>query len=76
MAGEVVEGGVVGAGGCPQPGGGWRAGVGEFGHAGDQQALGEPGEEEGLPDAGDGDLVAEGPGDAFDEPWMRSRRRS
>lgn len=31
LAGEVVEGGFVGAGGCPQPGGGWRAWVGELG---------------------------------------------
>ena len=67
LAGEVVEGGVVGAGGCPQPGGGWRAGVGELGQAGDQQALGEPGEEQGLAEAGWGDLVAEAVRDALDE---------
>ena len=67
VADEVVEGGVVGAGGCLQPGRGGRAGVSEFGQAGDQKVTGEPGEEEGLADTGGGDLVAEGAGDAADE---------
>jgi hypothetical protein len=45
----------------------WRAGVGELGEAGDQQPLGESGEESGLPHASGGDLVAEGARDAVDE---------
>lgn len=67
LAGEVVKGAVVGAGGGTQRGGCWRAGVGELGLAGDQQMLGEPGEEECLADSGPGDLVAEGGRDALDE---------
>jgi hypothetical protein len=67
VADEVVEGGVAGAGGCAQSGRGGRAGVGELGQAGNQQAPGEPGEEEGLAEAGGGDLVAEAVRDALDK---------
>jgi len=67
VAGEFVEGGVVGTVGGPQPGRDWRAGVDELGQAGYEQALGEPGEESCLADAGNGDLVAEAVRDPLDE---------
>ena len=74
LAGEVVEGSVVGAGGGAQLGGCWPAGIGELGKAGDQQALGEPGQEQGLavPVTWQRKLC----GMRWIRPWIRSRRRS
>jgi hypothetical protein len=51
----------------PAAGRDWQAGVGELGEAGDQEPLGEPGEEQGLTDADCGDLIAEAVRDAADE---------
>ena len=68
VAGEVVDGCVVGAGGGSEPGGDGRIGVGQAGQARDEQALGQAGEERCRADAGGGGLVAEAAGDAVDEP--------
>ena len=48
VAGEVVEGGLVGAGCGAQPGGGGWVWVGEFGQPGAQKVIVSVGEE-GLP---------------------------
>jgi len=67
VAGEVIDGGLVGAGGGAGCGVRWRAGACDLGDAGYEEALVEPGEEQGGADARGGDLVAVGAGDALDE---------
>ena len=58
---------LVVAGGGPQSAGcGW-AGVGEVGQAGVEQSVVEVGEQHGVVQAGVGDLVAVGAGDAGDQ---------
>jgi hypothetical protein len=68
LPGEIVDGCVVRADGGAEPGTHWGIGRGKFGQAGDEQPLGETGQEQCLTDAGGGDLVAEGAGDTFDQP--------
>ena len=67
LACEVVEGGLVGAGGGAQPGWRGRAGVGELGQAGAEQVVVGVGEQQGFVESGVGDLVAAGFRDAGDE---------
>ena len=67
--GEVVEGGAVGPVTAARSldGGGW-VGVGELGEPGAQQVVVGVGEQQRGVQAGVGDLVAAGAGDAGDEP--------
>jgi hypothetical protein len=74
--GEVVEGGLVGAVGGPQPGWGGRVRVGDLGEPGAQEMVVGVGEQQRVAESGVGDLVAAGVGDAGDEPVGASRRRS
>ena len=67
VAGQVVEGRLVGAGRCPQRGWPRRAGVGEFGQSGAEQVVVGVGEQQGVLEADVGDLVAAGFRDALDE---------
>src|SRR6266516_388911 len=66
-AGEVIDRGFVGACGGAEPGVRGRAGAGDLGHAGDEEPLAQPGEEEGLADAAGGDLIPVGARDALDD---------
>ena len=68
VAGEVVEGGLVGAVSDAQPGRGRRVGVGELGESGAQEVVVGVGEQQRVRQSGGGDLVAAGSGDACDEP--------
>jgi hypothetical protein len=68
VAGEVVEGGLVGAVGGPQPGRGGRVRVGDLGEPGAQEMVVGVGEQQRVLEPGVGDLVAAGVGDARDEP--------
>ena len=68
LAGEVVVGGLVGAGGCAQLGGRGRAGVGGLGQAGAEQVVVCVGEQQRVVQSGVGDLVAAGVRDPGDEP--------
>ena len=68
VAGDVVEGLLVGAVGGPQPGRGGRVGVGGFGEPGPQEMVVGVGEQQRAGQAGVGDLVAAGPGHPVDEP--------
>ena len=67
LAGEVVVGGLVGAGGGAEPRGRGRAGVGELGQAWAEQVGVGVGEQQRVVQAGVGDLVAAGVRDAGDE---------
>ena len=62
--GEVVDGGLVGAGGFAQ---GCRVRSGELGEPGAQDPVMDADEEHGVPESGAGDLVAAGVRDALDE---------
>jgi hypothetical protein len=66
--GEVVEGALVGAVGGAQPRWCRWVGVGDLGQAGAQEMVVGVGEQQGVLQAGVGDLVAAGVGDAGDEP--------
>jgi hypothetical protein len=57
LAGEVVEGSLVGAGGGSARGGGGSAEVVELGQAGAEQVVVGAGEEQGVLEAGVGDVV-------------------
>src|SRR5579863_1156843 len=67
LAGQVVVGGLVGAGGGAQPGWRGRAGVGDLGQAWAEQVVVSAGEQQRVVQAGVGDLVAAGVRDAGDE---------
>jgi hypothetical protein len=69
LPGEVVDGGGVGAGGGRRVAVAGR-GSGKAGQAGAQEPVVQPGEEQGVREAGAGDLVAEAVRDAFDEPVL------
>jgi hypothetical protein len=67
VPGEVGQGVAVGAVGLPESGAARRAGAGELGEAGDEDPLGQPGEEQGDGQAVFGDLVGAAVRDAFDD---------
>src|SRR6266516_4812250 len=66
-AGEGIDRGFVGACGDAETGVRGRAGAGDLGHAGDEEPLAQPGEEEGVADAAGGDVVPWRARDAVDE---------
>ena len=67
MPGEVGQGVAVGTVGLPERAAARWSGAGELGEAGDEEPLGQPGEEQGGGQAVGGDLVGAAVRDAFDD---------
>jgi hypothetical protein len=67
LGGEVGDGCGAGAVGLAERAAGRRAGAGESGDSGDEDAPGQPGEEQGGGQAVGGDLVGAAVRDAFDD---------
>ena len=67
MGGEVGDGCLAGAVGLAERAAGRRAGAGDVGECGDEDASGQPGEERGGGQAVGGDLAGAAVRDAFDD---------